>query len=77
MDGGFITAPNIAFWNEEGWRIENEGIAPDIEIEQLPAEVAAGKDPQLDRAIREVMDKLNSNPPRKPVRPAYPVRVRK
>jgi tricorn protease len=77
MDGGFVTAPNIAFWNEEGWRIENEGIAPDIEVEQLPAEVAAGKDPQLDRAIKEVMDELNSNPPQKPVRPPYPVRVRK
>ena len=77
MDGGFITAPNVAFWNEEGWRIENEGVAPDIEVEQLPAEVAAGKDPQLDKAIQVVMDELKSNPPEKPVRPPYPVRVRK
>lgn len=77
MDGGVVTAPNVAFWNEDGWRIENEGIAPDIEIEQLPADVAAGKDPQLDKAIQLVMDQLKTNPPKKPVRPAYPVRVRK
>ncbi len=77
MDGGFITAPNVAFWNEEGFRIENEGIAPDIEVEQLPAEVAAGKDPQLDKAIQVVLDELKANPPKKPARPAYPVRVRK
>jgi tricorn protease len=77
MDGGFITAPNVAFWNKDGWRIENEGIAPDIEIEQLPAEVAAGKDPQLEKAIQVVLDELKQNPPEKPVQPAYPVKVRK
>jgi tricorn protease len=77
IDGGAVTAPNVAFWNEEGWRIENEGVAPDIEVDQLPAEVAAGKDPQLDKAIQVVMEKLKSDPPKKPVRPPYPVRVRK
>jgi tricorn protease len=77
MDGGFITAPNVAFWSEEGWRIENEGVAPDIEVEQLPAEVAAGKDPQLDKAIQVVLEELKSHPPVKPVRPPYPVKVKK
>ncbi|MDP4280900.1 MAG: PDZ domain-containing protein [Bacteroidota bacterium] len=77
MDGGAVTAPNVAFWNEDGWRIENEGITPDIEVEQLPAEVAAGKDPQLDKAIEVVLDELKANPTTKPSRPAYPVRVRK
>jgi tricorn protease len=77
MDGGYVTAPNVAFWSEEGWRIENEGIAPDIEVEQLPSEVAAGKDPQLDKAIQVILDELNDNPASQPSRPAYPVRVRK
>jgi hypothetical protein len=26
MDGGSVTAPNLAFWNENGLRIENEGV---------------------------------------------------
>lgn len=77
MDGGAVTAPNVAFWSKDGWRIENEGIAPDIEVEQLPAEVAAGKDPQLDKAIQVVLDELKANPIEKPTRPPYPVRVRK
>jgi tricorn protease len=76
MDGGVVTAPNVGFWNKDGWKIENEGISPDIEVEQFPAEVAVGKDPQLDKAIQVVLDDLKANPPEKPLRPAYPVRVR-
>jgi tricorn protease len=51
IDGGSVTAPNVAFWNEDGFRIENEGIAPDIEVEQWPKDVIAGHDPQLEKAI--------------------------
>ncbi|MFQ5722290.1 MAG: PDZ domain-containing protein, partial [Candidatus Aminicenantales bacterium] len=47
MDGGYVTAPNLAIWTEEGWVVENEGVPPDIEVEQWPAEVMAGHDPQL------------------------------
>ncbi len=42
MDGGSITAPNLAIWTpEDGWTVENEGVAPDIEVEQTPADVIA------------------------------------
>ncbi len=51
MDGGFVTAPDLAIFTEDGWVVENVGVAPDVEVEQDPAAVAAGKDPQLDRAI--------------------------
>jgi len=71
MDGGGVTAPNLAFWTEDGWRVENEGVPPDIEVEQNPADVIAGRDPQLDRAIQVVMDELKKNPPVKPKRPAF------
>lgn len=78
MDGGSVTAPNLAFWDEgEGFGIENVGVPPDIEVEQTPADVIAGRDPQLEAAIKVVMDELKANPPAKPKRPAYPVRVRK
>ncbi len=75
MDGGQITAPNLAIWTEEGFVVENEGVPPDIEVEQTPAEVIAGKDPQLERAIQIVMDELKKNPPKQPKRPPYPVRT--
>ncbi len=76
MDGGSITAPNLAIWTEDGYAVENVGVAPDIEVEQWPAEVAAGRDPQLDRAIKVALDALAEKPPVKAKRPALPVRVR-
>ena len=78
MDGGSVTAPSMAFWSpEEGFAIENEGVAPDFEIEQWPADVIAGKDPQLEKAIELILKELEKNPPKKDVRPALPVRVKK
>lgn len=77
IDGGSVTAPNVAFWNEDGFRIENEGVAPDIEIEQWPKEVIQGSDPQLEKAIEVILKELKNNAPKEPVRPDYPVRVRK
>ena len=56
--------------------VENAGVPPDIEVEQDPAAVAAGKDPQLDRAIEIVLEALAKSPPPKgPQRPPFPVRV--
>ena len=75
MDGGTITAPNLAIWTpEEGWVVENEGVAPDIEVEQTPKDVIAGRDPQLERAIQVALEALKKEAPPKPTRPAYPER---
>jgi tricorn protease len=76
MDGATITAPNLAIWDtEKGWIVENEGVPPDIEVEQTPADVIAGRDPQLERAIAIVMEELKKNPPAQPKRPAPPVKT--
>src|SRR5450759_1346429 len=78
MDGGTITAPNLAIWTaDKGWVVENEGVPPDIEVEQTPADVIAGRDPQLDKAIEVVLKQLDANPPVAPKRPPYPVKVQK
>lgn len=78
MDGGFITSPNLGFWTpEEGFIIENAGVPPDIEIDITPRDWAAGRDPQLDKAIEVVMQQLAANPPVAPKRPPFPVRVPK
>jgi tricorn protease len=54
IDGGGITAPSLAFYDLQGkWAVENEGIAPDIEVEYTPADVIKGRDPQLERAVQE------------------------
>ncbi len=73
MDGGFVTSPSSGVWGPAGqWDAENVGIPPDIEIEHDPELVRQGKDPQLERAIQEVMAALEKNPVPKPKRPPYP-----
>jgi tricorn protease len=73
VDGGSVTAPRLAFWNPDGtWDVENNGVAPDIEVELDPKAVREGRDPQLERAIQVVMDALKKNPLPKHQRPAYP-----
>jgi tricorn protease len=75
MDGAVVTAPNLGFWTpEEGYGVENVGVPPDVEVEQTPADVIAGHDPQLEKAIAIAMEELKKNPPVRPKRPAMPVR---
>lgn len=72
MDGGYVTAPNLAIWTEDGgWIVENIGVPPDIEVEQIPADMIKGHDPQLERAIEEILKQLEENPPKEHKRPPY------
>jgi tricorn protease len=74
MDGGRVTAPNLAIWTpEDGFTVENEGVPPDVEVEQTPKDVIAGRDPQLEKAIEIVMEQLGPEPAAAPRRPAYPL----
>ncbi len=74
MDGGWVTAPNLAIWTEEGFIVENVGVSPDIEVEMWPKDVIEGRDPQLLKAIEVIMKELEKNPPKEYVRPPYPIR---
>jgi tricorn protease len=77
MDGGVVTAPNLAIWTPEGgWVVENAGVPPDIEIDQMPADIINGRDPQLEKAIEVVMEELKKSPAPKVQRPPFPVRAR-
>ncbi|MCP4923750.1 MAG: peptidase [bacterium] len=54
-DRGYTTQPEYSFWFKDvGWRIENYGVDPDIEVDNAPQDYEAGKDLQLDRALVEV-----------------------
>jgi tricorn protease len=55
VDGTLTTQPEFSFWFEDvGWGVENYGTDPDIEVEIKPQDHAAGEDPQMDRALREI-----------------------
>ena len=74
VDGGSMIAPRGGFITREGkWAVENEGVAPDIDVENWPKDVVAGKDPQLERAVEEAMKLLKTSPPnRMTTEPAPP-----
>ncbi|MCA1481945.1 S41 family peptidase, partial [Bradyrhizobium sp. NBAIM08] len=76
LDGGAVSVPLNATNDENGnYIIEGEGVTPDIEVENDPASVIAGKDPQLDRAMAEVLKAMEANPRQLPKRPADPVKT--
>ncbi|NOT49079.1 MAG: protease, partial [Acidobacteria bacterium] len=63
IDGGSMIAPRGGFFNRAGkWAVENEGVAPDIDVENWPKDVVAGRDPQLERAVEEAMRQLKEKP---------------
>ena len=63
IDGGSMIAPRGGFFTRDGkWAVENEGVAPDIDVENWPKEVIAGRDPQLERAVQEAMRLLKERP---------------
>lgn len=77
MDGGAVTAPRVAIWSYEGeYEVENQGVAPDIEVELDPAAWRAGRDPQLERAVAILMEELERNPFVAPPRPPFPTWAR-
>ena len=67
IDGGITTQPEYSFWFEDvGWGVENYGTDPDIEVEITPEDWVAGRDPQLERSLAEVLRLLEENPPKMP-----------
>ena len=75
VDGGSVTMPDFGMWDPKTgqWIIENHGVDPDIEVENPPHELVAGRDPQLERGIRHCMDELKGRPAKRPARPPYKV----
>ena len=67
VDGTTTTQPEFSFWFEDvGWGVENYGTDPDIEVDITPQAYARGADPQLERAIAEVLQEIEQNPPLEP-----------
>jgi len=73
VDGGAIQVPRYGNYREDvGWVVEGPGVVPDIEVENDPGLWAKGIDAQLDRAIKEMMDRIAKKPLKRPVQPADP-----
>ena len=62
-DGGLTTQPEFAWWfDDAGWNIENRGAEPDVEVEYAPHDYAAGRDPQLERGVAELLKLIDDQP---------------
>ena len=62
VDGGSLTAPDNAVFDPETntWVAENKGVAPDIAVRQDAISLEKGGDPQLERAVKELLSQLKS-----------------
>ena len=77
MDGGSVSVPNYGAWRPDtGWIIEDSGVKPDYDVASDLNAFAAGKDPQLDKAIAYLLEELRKHPVVRPAQPKDPVRVR-
>jgi len=73
IDGGTVTAPRWAIYGTHGeWEVENQGIAPDIDVPDDPAQERLGHDPQLERAVAVALDALARQPTPTFPKPAPP-----
>jgi tricorn protease len=73
IDGGSITAPRWAIYGTKGeWEVEDIGIPPDIEVEEDPALIRQGHEPQLEAAVATAMSQLKGVPTF--AKPPYPDR---
>jgi tricorn protease len=70
VDGGYSNVAEFGIYDlQRHWIVENEGVSPDIELDNRPVDLVAGRDPQLERAVSEVLKQIETQ---KPVRPAPP-----
>jgi tricorn protease len=76
LDDGSVTVPTFGIYSTKGeWIIEGHGVEPDIAVVDDPSLMARGGDPQLERAMEEVLKALKQSPPPDVKKPAYPLRA--
>ncbi|MEW6741252.1 MAG: PDZ domain-containing protein [Planctomycetota bacterium] len=75
VDKGMVTAPEFGIFDLQGnWVVENHGVDPDIEVDNRPDLVAAGHDPQLEKAIEVVLEAIRKEPKKEVKRAPFPIR---
>jgi len=72
IDGGGITVPGARLYDNDGhWFWEGEGVRPDIEVWDDPNALIDGRDPQMERVVKEVMEMLDEHPTEMTPAPPY------
>ncbi len=77
VDGGRMRIPSRGAYNPTGtWGIENDGVHPDVSVEIMPTDWRAGRDPQLEAAVKQGLNAIANTPAPARQRPAFPVHPR-
>jgi len=73
VDGGSVTAPTNAVFDpiHNTWIAENKGVAPDFPVRQDAKALQQGRDPQLERAVQELLKMVDKENQKVIVRPPY------
>lgn len=73
IDGGALTAPDNSVFDpiNNKWVAENEGVAPDITVRQDAKSLTEGRDPQLERAVKEVLQLVEKQKAREITPPPF------
>ena len=76
IDGGYAFVPEFGMFSmDREWIMENYGVDPDIVLDNLPKDIIAGKDPQLDKGIELVLKAMEEQRTKRPESPdEYPIR---
>ena len=70
FDYGEVRSPHIGTFLPDGRSMEGNGAKPDVEVELTPADIAAGRDPQLDAALDVLAAEIAGRKPSPPL--VYP-----
>src|SRR4029079_9297693 len=77
IDGGQVTVPTFRMYNPDGtWFKEGHGVDPDIEVKEDPTMLAKVIDPQIQRAVDEVLKSIQAKGPTQPKTPQPENRAR-
>ncbi len=64
VDNGVTTQPEFSYWFVDvGWGVENYGTDPTHDVDITPQDFAAGRDPQMDTALRLITQALKRYKP--------------
>ncbi|MCC6729094.1 MAG: PD40 domain-containing protein [Chthonomonadales bacterium] len=58
LDGTTLRVPTTGWFTADGANLENRGVAPDVEVPDVPAAAPSRGDAQLDAAVRIVLDAM-------------------
>src|SRR5207248_11611271 len=58
MDGSVIRTPSTGLWNISGTNLENNGVRPDVYVDNTPEDFFRGRDAQLEKAVEVLREEL-------------------